>query len=129
MKLFFGRMFTRTNLNQPSPLSRTAEIQDIFEQHCFWFNDLNMSSCMNWKLETSIFHSFYAMDIAPYSFYRKIMMMMMIARLKYAKKIGGHHARLRENDNLPLWRAWPQRKSRHVFNVRALIYYARNSTQ
>ena len=37
------------------------------------------------------------------------------------KKLIGHHARLRENDDLPRTRAKPKRKSSHFLNVRALI--------
>ena len=33
----------------------------------------------------------------------------------------GHHSRLRENDDLPLWRAPAIKKKPPFFNVRALI--------
>ena len=37
------------------------------------------------------------------------------------RKMIGHHTRLRENDDLPLWRAPAIKKQPPFFNVRALI--------
>ena len=44
-----------------------------------------------------------------------------ICTLKLCIKNIGHHARLRENDDLPPTRAKPYRKCLHFVNVRALI--------
>jgi len=37
------------------------------------------------------------------------------------KKIIGHHARFRENDDIPLWRGPAAKKKPPFFNARALI--------
>ena len=57
--------------------------------------------------------SYSAMEICLYLFYRK----NVIAQLKKDKMID-HHTLLRENDNLPLWRA-PMKKQPCFNRVRA----------
>jgi len=40
---------------------------------------------------------------------------------KQQKKMIGHHTRLRENDDLPLWRGPAVKKKPPFFNARAII--------
>ena len=42
-------------------------------------------------------------------------------QFKSTEKMIGHHARFRENDDLPLWRGQAARKKPPFFNARALI--------
>ena len=61
--------------------------------------------------------SYAALGIGLYIFYRK----KVIAQSKTREKMIGHHTRLRENDDLPLWRAPAIKKKPPFLNVRALI--------
>ena len=45
----------------------------------------------------------------------------VIAQFRKREKMIGHHTRLRENDDLPLWRAPAIKKKPPFFNARALI--------
>jgi len=45
----------------------------------------------------------------------------LLLSLKQQKKMIGHHTRLRENDDFPLWRGPAVKKKPPFFNVRALI--------
>jgi len=55
--------------------------------------------------------------IGPYLFYTE----KFITQLKTTEKMIGHHTRLRENDDFPLWRGPAVKKKPPFFNVRALI--------
>ena len=56
--------------------------------------------------------------IGLYLFYGK----KVIAQFQKEKKMIGHQARFRENDDLPLWRATAIKKKPPIFNVRACIF-------
>ena len=45
----------------------------------------------------------------------------LLLNSKQQKKMIGHHTRLRENDDLPLWRGPAVKKKLPFFNARALI--------
>jgi len=45
----------------------------------------------------------------------------LLLNSKQQKKMIGHHTRLRENDDLPLWRGPAEKKKPPFFNARALI--------
>ena len=45
----------------------------------------------------------------------------LLLNSKQQKKMIGHHTRLRENDDLPLWRGPAVKKKPPFYNARALI--------
>ena len=59
--------------------------------------------------------SYSALRIGPCLFYRK----KIIAQFKNREKMIGHHTLLRENDDLPLWRAPAIKNKAGIFNVGA----------
>ena len=69
------------------------------------------------KFTFSTIVSYSALGIGLYLFHRN----KVTAQFKREKQMIGHHTRLRDNDNLPLWRAPAIKKKPLFFNVRALI--------
>jgi len=55
--------------------------------------------------------------IGPYLFYTE----KFITQFKTTEKMIGHHTRLRENDDLPLWWGPAVKKKSPFFNARTLI--------
>ena len=55
--------------------------------------------------------------IGPYLFYIE----KFTTQFHTTEKMIGHHARFRENDDLPLWRGPAAKKKPQFFNARALV--------